>query len=129
LILDGPIPAPWTDTSVKPIQYPYVRKRRRGNNDDIASDSESEEEEDVEQAIEAESRRKRVLLTTLSRLKKDHGKAKRLARLILEASTQKNTTVEEEEDCGTVSEPEQVFEVNLAPSPPPKASTRKERRK
>lgn len=128
MILDGPIPAPWTDTSITPIQYPYVRKRRRGNND-VASDSESEEEEeDVEQAIEAESRRKRVLLTTLSRLKKDHGKAKRLARLILEASTQKNTTVEEEE-CGTVSEPEQVVEVNLTPSPPPKEPTRKERRK
>jgi hypothetical protein len=126
LILNGPIPAPWTDTSIKPILHPYVRKRRRDNND-IGSDSESEEEEDVEEAIEAESRRKRVLLTTLSRLKKDHGKAKRLARLILEASTQKKTGDVEEDERGTISEPEQVMEVNLAPSPPPKESARKER--
>lgn len=43
-------------------------------------------EQDVDDVIEVESRRKKVLLSTLSRLKKDVSRAKRIAKDILQLS-------------------------------------------
>lgn len=60
LILDGPIPASWMDPSVRAIDYPRVPG--------------DEDEGQVE--VATESRRKNVVFSADSRMKKDHAHSK-----------------------------------------------------
>ncbi len=93
VILDGhPIPI---DPTIKAIDYPLVER------DQVQS--QMEEENSAELEVEAEARRKRVLLSTLSRLKKDHSIAKKVAQNILSASSLKNQDVDSDDGETTES--------------------------
>nr|CAG4639827.1 EOG090X021B [Daphnia pulex]SVE84731.1 EOG090X021B [Daphnia pulex] len=50
----------------------------------------SQQEDEISVEVETEARRKRVLLSTLNRLKKDHSRAKEVAHNILNASSSRN---------------------------------------
>ena len=54
-----------------------------------------EESVECDDEMATESRRKRVLLSTLSRLKKDHARAKVVARKILRKSSNQHTDEED----------------------------------
>lgn len=86
VILDGqPI---LIDPSIKAIDYPSTER----DEDCQHGQSQYEEENFAEQEVESEVRRKRILLTTLNRLKKDHSRAKKMAQHILRASSKKQDT-------------------------------------
>lgn len=87
IILDGqPITI---DPSIKPIDYPSLE-----NDEECQLEHPQQEEENfAEQAIESEVRRKRILITTLNRLKKDHSRAKKVAQHILKASKKQDMDV------------------------------------
>lgn len=90
VILDGqPISI---DPTIKAIDYPLVER------DAQCQQVQSQEGEDNCVELEAEARRKRVLLSTLSRLKKDHSRAKKVAQSILKASSSKNPDVDSDDD-------------------------------
>ena len=71
------------DPFIKAIDYPLL--------DHINQQCEEvqfqQDESSVELEVEAEARRKRVLLSTLNRLKKDHSRAKEVAHNILKTSS------------------------------------------
>nr|CAG4636815.1 EOG090X021B [Ceriodaphnia reticulata]SVE72797.1 EOG090X021B [Ceriodaphnia reticulata] len=88
VILDGhPIAI---DPAIKAIDYPLIER-------DQQVQSQNDERNCAELEIEAEARRKRILLGTLSRLKKDHSRAKKVAQRILNASSSKNQDVDSDD--------------------------------
>lgn len=78
------------DTSIKPIEYPLLEEDEQNQADRKSDDDEFE----MSPEIEAEARRKRVLLSTLNRLKKDHSQAKKVAQSILKASASKTFDID-----------------------------------
>ena len=94
LTLDGELQ---TNPSIQLIDYPKTDQSEDPNGsgqEDVVS-VENEENELIQQVIDEESRRKRVLLSTLSRLKKDFSHAKQVAREILKATKNVEDYVDE----------------------------------
>lgn len=79
IILDGqPIRL---DPFIKAIEYPLLDANQQCHQE------QSQQEDEISVEVETEARRKRVLLSTLNRLKKDHSRAKEVAHNILNASS------------------------------------------
>lgn len=83
IILDGqPIRL---DPFIKAIEYPLLVHANQQ-----CHQEQSQQEDEISVEVETEARRKRVLLSTLNRLKKDHSRAKEVAHNILNASSSRN---------------------------------------
>lgn len=81
LILDGPIPASWTDQSVRAIDYPSVPG--------------DEDEGQVE--VATESHRKNVVFSGDSRMKIDHAHSKTATQTKRIPQTPTSTRIEDED--------------------------------
>ena len=105
IILDGqPIRL---DPFIKTIEYPLLD---RINQQCHQEQSQQEDESSVELEMETEARRKRVLLSTLNRLKKDHSRAKEVAHNILNASSSRNEDIAGDvETTGTSKKGSRMF--------------------
>nr|SVE84119.1 EOG090X021B [Daphnia pulex] len=83
IILDGqPIRL---DPFIKAIEYPLLDHANQK-----CHQEQSQQEDEISVEVETEARRKRVLLSTLNRLKKDHSRAKEVAHNILNGSSSRN---------------------------------------
>lgn len=104
VILDGdPVPI---DPSIKAIDHPAVDCNQQHRH----VQSEEEDESSVQLEVENESRRKRMLLSTLNRLRKDHSRAKKVAHNILKVSSAKNEDdVQEDETMQAPKKPSRMF--------------------